>query len=482
MLQLKNFIGGEFTAPESNQYLDTFEPATGRVLGKVPDSDGSDIEQAVQAALSAFEEWSQKSPAERSEVLYGIADAIEAESEELARCESQDQGKPVHLATQMDIPRAAQNFRFFAGAILHDSDEAFKTSGNIQNYTLRSPIGVCGLISPWNLPLYLLSWKIAPALAMGNTVVCKPSEWTSSTAFKLAEIFARSSAPKGICNMVFGLGSKAGAALVQHPSVPLISFTGGTETAAKIAQDAAPFAKKLSLELGGKNPAIVCADADLTEAVATTVRSSFLNQGEICLCTSRILIEESCYEEFKRLFVEKVTNLQVGLPDNPDSFNGAIVSKQHLEKIRSFVKLAKGEGAKMLCGGSSPTIKGGEDGYYFSPTVLEGVRSDSRVFQDEIFGPVVSLHSFQNDQEALQLANQTRYGLAATIWTSDLNKAHQMAAKVDAGQIWINSWLVRDLRVPFGGMKHSGVGREGGRHSLEFYSEQKNICLKLQPI
>jgi len=475
-----NFIDGAFVAPIAGAYLDNHGPRDGHILGKIADSSAADVDAAVAAAKRAFPKWKALTRAERSGFLHRIADLIESRLESFAEAESLDQGKPIHLARQIDIPRAIENFRFFAGAILHQQEKAFQSSAHILNFTRRDPMGVAGLISPWNLPLYLLTWKIAPALATGNTVVAKPSELTSLTASMLAKVMVDAGLPTGVCNMVFGRGASAGDALVGHPDVPLISFTGGTATAAAIGKRAAPLYKKLSLELGGKNPALIFADCDLEAAVNTSVRSSFTNQGEICLCTSRLLIQEDIFDRFAELFVEKVKALKVGDPRSEESFMGALVSSDHRQKVMGFVERARAQGLSVLAGGTSLTLEGElSDGYYYSPTVLVAPDTSAEIMQQEVFGPVVTLTPFKDYSDAITKANSTRYGLACTIWTKNLDTAHQAAADIDAGLVWVNTWMQRDLRTPFGGMKDSGVGREGGDHSLDFYTEEKNICLQL---
>jgi aminomuconate-semialdehyde/2-hydroxymuconate-6-semialdehyde dehydrogenase len=481
MERILNYINGQWVAPVQGQFLDNYRPQDGTVYGQLADSTSEDIDLAVRAAQAAFPAWKKLRRQERAQFLYKIADAIESKLEIFAAAESQDQGKPLHLARQMDIPRAIENFRFFAGAILHQQEKAFQSSEEIFNYTRREPMGVAGLISPWNLPLYLLTWKIAPALAAGNTAVAKPSELTSATAQLLGQVFAEVGLPPGVCNLVFGQGIKAGDALVAHPEVPLISFTGGTATAAIIGRRAAPLYKKLSFELGGKNPAVIFADCDIETAVTTTVRSSFLNQGEICLCTSRIFVQSSIFQKFSDLLVERVRQLKVGDPQDAESFMGALVSAAHRDKVEGFVKRAIDQGGRLLCGGDRITVSPAlSHGYYFAPTVIHCDDYSREIMQEEVFGPVVTITAFDDFADAVKKANSTRYGLAATIWTKNLDHAHRAAAEIKAGQIWVNSWMMRDLRVPFGGMKDSGVGREGGDYSLDFYTEEKNVCMHIQ--
>jgi len=474
-MKLQNFINGRFSPPASGAYFDDIGPATGDVIAEVPDSDARDVDAAVRAATAAFPGWSRTPVAQRSKLLIRLADLIEKNLEELARLESHDSGKTVSLPRRQDIPRAVANLRFFATAILHDATEAHPTDGVALNYTLRQPMGVAGLISPWTLPLYLLTWKVAPAIAAGNTCVAKPSELTPLTANRLAELSLEAGIPAGVINIVHGLGAKAGDALTVHPKVPLISFTGGTVTGAKVATAAAPHFKKVSLELGGKNPNLIFADADLTEAVNTSIRSSFSNQGEICLCGSRIFVERSIHDRFVEQFVEATMKMRIGDPSDESTDVGALISAAHLDKVSGYVDLAREEGGSILSGGKRVD----RPGFFFEPTVITGLGCDCRVLQEEIFGPVVTITPFDGEDEAVSFANSTRYGLSASLWTRDLQRAHRVASALDAGTVWINCWLLRDLRVPFGGMKESGVGREGGFESLRFFTEAKNVCVKL---
>lgn len=473
--RIANFIDGEFVPPVSGTYFDDIHPASGNVLAQVPDSDARDVAHAVDAAKRAFPSWSTMRADDRSRILLKVADLIERNLDELAQLESEDNGKPVALAKRMDIPRAVANFRFFATAILHHASEAHVTDQTALNYTLRQPMGVAGLISPWNLPLYLLSWKIAPAIASGNTCVAKPSELTPLTANRLAELSLEAGLPRGVMNIVHGYGAKAGAAICTHPDVPLISFTGGTVTGASIAASAAPLFKKLSLELGGKNPNLIFADADLDQAIETSIQSSFANQGEICLCGSRIFVERAIYNEFLERFVAATKRLRIGDPTDDATDVGALISEAHLRKVTGYLTLAQEEGGTILTGGNRVD----RPGYFLEPAIITGLGTDCRVLQEEIFGPVVTITPFDGDDDAIRAANSTRYGLSATVWTRDLQRAHRVAAALHAGTVWINCWLLRDLRVPFGGMKESGVGREGGFESLQFFTESKNVCVKL---
>lgn len=481
MLRLAHFIGGREVEPASGQYLDVFEPATGAAYAQVPDGDARDVGAAVDAAKMAFPAWAAMPASERSRLLLDIAGRIEARLEEFAAAESRDQGKPLSLARSLEIPRAAANLRFFATAILHERSESYATDARALNYVSRRPCGVAACISPWNLPLYLFTWKIAPALAAGCTVVAKPSELTPVTAWMLGGLCREAGLPAGVLNIVHGVGAKVGAPLVAAPGVSAVSFTGGTATGAAIAAAAAPRFRKLSLELGGKNATIVCADADLDASMPTIVRSAFQNQGEICLCGSRILVHRSRLKEFADRFVESTRSLKTGDPREPDTDVGAIVSASHLEKIESYVALAKIEGGKIACGGGRPKGLAARcrGGWFHEPTVVVGLPIDCRTATEEIFGPVVSLHAFDAHREAVEMANATRYGLAASIWTRDLVRAHRMAERIDAGIVWINTWMLRDLRTPFGGMKDSGVGREGGDEALHFFTEAKTVCVGL---
>ncbi len=479
-MKLQNFIDGEFREAQSAQWLDNYNPATGQVYSQIPRSQEADVAAAVAAAKGAFPLWRATSAEERSRWLFRIADAIEKNLAELAATESRDQGKPLWLAKSVDIPRAAANFRFFASEIVHLEGQATDMNGKALNYTLRKPIGVAGLISPWNLPLYLLTWKIAPAIAAGNTVVCKPSELTPFTAYALAKILADLGLPKGVVNIVFGLGPEAGEALVRHPDVPLLSFTGGTLTGQRLAGQAAPLIKKLSLELGGKNANIIFADAPFEKMLETTIRSSFLNQGEICLCGSRILVHKDLAKRFTEAFVQKTKALRVGDPQDEKNFLGALVSEAHLRKVESYLEIARAEKAQILAGDEPLELRAeNQSGYFLRPHIIAGVGSDSRLFQEEIFGPVVTITEFNSDEEAIELANKVNYGLSASLWTQDLSRAHRTAQNLDVGTVWVNTWMMRDLRVPFGGQKQSGLGREGGKHSLEFYTESVNVCVSL---
>ncbi len=479
-MKIKNYINGKLVDPQSGKHLDIINPATGKVYGTIPDSDARDVALATEAAKAAFPEWSKTSAAERSRIMLKVSDLIGENLDRFALAESTDNGKPVWLAKSVDIPRARDNFAFYATAILHESSETHSMGEVGFNYTLRQPIGVAGCISPWNLPLYLFTWKIAPALASGNTVVAKPSEITPATAFLLSELCIEAGMPAGVLNIVHGLGQKVGAAISEHPDIPMISFTGGTQTGATIARVAAPMFKKLSLELGGKNPNIIFADCDFDDMLKTTVRSSFANQGQICLCGSRIFVERPIYEKFKNAFVERVSAMKVGAPTDEKTKVGAVVSEPHMEKVLSYVRLAKEEGGTVLCGGERVILDGEfKDGFYISPTIIEGLDYNCRTNQEEIFGPVVTITPFDTEEEVLMMANSTKYGLAATMWTSNLKRAHRMANNLHMGIVWINCWLLRDLRTPFGGVKESGVGREGGFEALNFFTEPKNVCVKL---
>jgi aminomuconate-semialdehyde/2-hydroxymuconate-6-semialdehyde dehydrogenase len=480
MQKILNYIGGELIEPVSGQYFDNINPAEGRAYSLVPDADHRDVEAAVAAAKQAFPKWSAMAVQDRCAILTRIADLIELRLDKLALAESIDNGKPLTLAQQVDIPRASANMRFYATASVHLSSDAHITGSQAVNYTLYEPLGVVGCISPWNLPLYLFTWKIAPALAAGCTVVAKPSELTPMTAFLFSSICIESGLPKGVLNIIHGLGPKVGQAIVEHPDIHAISFTGGTATGKKIAATAAPMFKKLSLELGGKNPNIIFADCDLEEALNTTLHSSFSNQGEICLCGSRIFVERNLYSSFVDEFVKRTREFIVGDPLEPKTRIGALVSEAHMNKVLSYIELAQAEGGKVLTGGRRIYLQGRcRDGYYIEPTVITGLDAYCRTNQEEIFGPVVTIMPFDNEDEVLTYANSTPYGLSATIWTTNLKRAHRVAAGVKSGIVWVNCWLFRDLRTPFGGMKQSGIGREGGWEALKFFMEPKNVCIRL---
>ena len=475
MRRIANLIAGKWTAPQDGKYFDDHNPATGEKIAEIPSSTAADIRTAVAGAQAAQPEWGALPVEERAVWLDSIASALEARSDEIAELESKDTGKPVALARAVDAARSALNFRFFAKLVRELPDEQYKMEDAL-NVVVRKPVGVAGLITPWNLPLYLLSWKVAPAILMGNCVVCKPSRLTPLTANLLAEVVTEVGLPPGVVNLVHGSGSKCGQALVEHPAVGAISFTGGTSTGRSVAAGAAPLFKKLSLELGGKNATIVCGDADLEKTVPGAARAAFMNQGQVCLCGSRLLVERSIWDEFVPRFVAYVKAMSIGDPASCDL--GALVSQEHRKKVEGYVALAQEEGGTVLCGGERPVLEPPFDaGAFLEPAVIEGLAPDSRSATEEIFGPVVTLHLFENDDEALAIANNTEYGLAGSVWTRDLERGRRIAEGIDTGMVWVNCWLHRDLRVPFGGVKNSGVGREGGRYSLEFFSEPTNICL-----
>jgi aminomuconate-semialdehyde/2-hydroxymuconate-6-semialdehyde dehydrogenase len=482
MTEILNFIDGAFVPPIAGRRLDNVEPATGKVYGTVPDSDAEDVEAAVRAAERAFPAWARLPAEERARFLLALADRIDAAREELARAESVDTGKPLALARSLDIPRASSNLRFFATAAIHFHSESHSTGERALNYTLRRPRGVAGVIAPWNLPLYLLTWKIAPALATGNTVVAKPTELAPMTAFLLARLCKESGLPHGVLNIVHGRGAQAGAALVAHPRVPAISFTGGTVTGSAIASATAPLFKKVALEMGGKNPNIVFADADLDAAVATSLKAGFTNQGEICLAGSRLFVEEKIFDAFVDRFVAGAKRLVVGDPLEERTDQGALISAAHRDKVLGYLDLARQEGGRILCGGGAPESIASarcRDGFFVAPTVIAGLAPSSRVNREEIFGPVVTVTPFKTEEEVIAWANGTEYGLAASLFTTHLGRAHRVAERLASGTVWVNCWLLRDLRVPFGGMKRSGVGREGGEEALRFFTEPKNVCVQM---
>ncbi|MCG3174056.1 MAG: 2-aminomuconic 6-semialdehyde dehydrogenase [Myxococcota bacterium] len=477
--EIPHFINGEHRPPHSGRYLDNIEPAAGQVFSRVAAGDSRDIEAAAQAAQAAFPAWSRTTAGERADILNRIAALLEQRLEEFAQAECQDSGKPITTARTVDIPRAVLNFRFFASAIQQFSSEFHDTSELTFNFTLRQPRGIAGCISPWNLPLYLFTWKIAPALAAGNTVVAKPSELTPLTAHMLTSLCNEAGLPPGVLNVVHGLGGEAGAALTAHPAITTITFTGSTATGAAIARTAAPLFKKIALEMGGKNPVLVFADADLDSAIQTSVRGAFSNTGQICLCGSRIFVERSIYQQFIERFVDQTRALKIGDPADPATQLGALASQGHWHKVLGYVELAQQEGGTLLTGGMRPANLPPRcnGGYFLAPTVITGLAPDCRTNREEIFGPVVSIQPFDTGDEAIRYANLTDYGLAASIWTQNLNRMQRLARAVQAGTLWFNCWMLRDLRVPFGGMKESGVGREGGLEALRFFTEPKNVCI-----
>ena len=479
MFSLQNYIGGQLQPADSKQWLDNSDPSTGQVYSQIPDSSEADVHQAVKAAKQAFPAWSAMPSEQRADILMEIARRIDEQADELAHAESVDNGKPKSLASMVDIPRSSSNIRFFAHAITQFASESHSMGDIAINYTLRDPVGIVGCISPWNLPLYLFTWKIAPAMAAGNCVIAKPSEVTPVTAWLFSKICKEAGLPDGVLNIIHGAGPSVGNAIVSHPDIKAISFTGGTKTGAHIASVTAPMFKKVSLELGGKNPTLIFADCDFDKTLDEVIRATFANQGQICLCGSRIYIERPLYEKFKAAFVDRVKRLKPGDPLLPETSQGAVVSKQHMEKILSYIELAKEEGATILAGGHAVTVPGRcEQGYFIQPTILEGLDICHRTNQEEIFGPVVTLQPFDTDEEALMLANGTDYGLATSVWSQNISRCHLLAKQLNFGIVWINCWLLRDLRTPFGGMKQSGVGREGGLEALRFFTEPKNVCIK----
>jgi aminomuconate-semialdehyde/2-hydroxymuconate-6-semialdehyde dehydrogenase len=478
MQKIENYINGCLIAPQSQAYFDNIEPATGQVYSQIPESDQTDLEAAYEAADTAQAGWYDLGDEARCKILNQLADAIDAASDELARAEAIDNGKPVSLAKVVDCYRASANIRFFANAVTQYTSESHSMANQAINYTLRDPIGVVGCISPWNLPLYLLTWKIAPALAVGNTVIAKPSEVTPMTAYLFSKICAEI-LPPGVLNIIHGHGHQVGDALVRHPKIKAISFTGGTQTGAHIASVAAPMFKKLSLELGGKNPTLVFADCDFEETVSSVARAAFSNQGQICLCGSRIYVQRPIYEKFRDALVAKAAKIKIGDPLDASTQHGATVSKAHMDKVLSYIELAKQEGGRILLGGERQIMPGRlADGFFIQPTIVEGLDINCRTNQEEIFGPVCTIQPFDTDDEAVELANGTDYGLATSVWTNDVKRSHGLAKRLNFGIVWINTWLTRDLRTPFGGMKASGVGREGGEEALRFFTEPKNVCIQ----
>jgi len=477
--KIQNFIDGKFCDPVKNQYVDNINPALGTPYSLVGFSTKEDVELAVKSAKKSFIDWKKTSIKERVHYLKLISNLINKNLDEFAKAETIDNGKPLKLSTNVDIPRAVENFEFYSQCLSQFGEKAYQSDASTFNTTYHSPLGVVGLISPWNLPLYLLTWKVAPALAMGNTIVAKPSEVTPMTAYLLCEIIKEAGIPDGVFNMIHGHGAEVGQPLCSHPDVAAISFTGSTVTGKSIAQTCATSFKKVSLEMGGKNPNIIFADCDYEKALKTTVHSSFANQGQICLCGSRVFIEEEIYEKFRDDLVKMAQALKVGDPMASDTKCGALVSLRQFEKVLTYIELAKQEGGKILCGGEAIIPDDNhKKGFFIGPTIIENLDPYCRVNQEEIFGPVITLTPFKKEEEVLEWANSTEYGLSATIWTNDLKRANSFSREIQSGLIWVNTWLNRDLRTPFGGVKSSGLGREGGEYALNFFSETKNICMQ----
>ncbi|WP_395373761.1 aldehyde dehydrogenase [Marinicella sp. W31] len=477
-VDIQNYINGELMAPFNEHYLDNIEPATGQIYGRIPNSDATDLEMAVKAARAAQKKWAATSLDARFQILNRLADLIDANSDRLAEAESRDNGKPIALARQVDIPRASANIRFFAQAITQFASESHAMGEIAINYTLRQPLGIVACISPWNLPLYLFTWKIAPALAAGNAVIAKPSEVTPLTAYLFSQLCIEAGLPKGVLNVLHGTGPSIGGPLTTHEHVKAISFTGGTSTGQHIRQVTAKSFKKLSLELGGKNPTLVFADCDLEKTIAETGRAAFANQGQICLCGSRIYVQRKIYDAYVKGLVKYAESLRIGDPLDTETQFGAVVSETHMEKVLKYVDMAVEQGGKILTGGSRHLLQGRcESGYFLQPTVITGLNNSSSVNQEEIFGPVCTVQPFDDEKEALALANDSNYGLACSIWSSDVQRCHRLARDIECGIVWVNCWLQRDLRTPFGGMKASGIGREGGVEALRFFTEPKNVCI-----
>ncbi len=473
MIEIQNYIDGKLQPALDGSFLDNFNPATEEVYSQIPDSKNNDIDLAVKSAQKAFPLWSALSKKERVSYLIKIADLIKKNASELARAESIDNGKPISLSSSVDIPRAELNLRYFSEEVLEFGEKNYQDIGQGDNTTYFAPLGVVGVISPWNLPLYLFTWKIAPALALGCTVIAKPSEVTPMTAFLFSKLCIEAGLPAGVLNIVHGTGNNVGDAMTSHPEIKAVSFTGSSRTGKIIAKNCGANLKKYSLEMGGKNANIIFADCDFEKALKTTLRSSFANQGQICLCGSRIYIERPLYERFKNALIEKTNSLVQGDPLQETTQQGAVVSKEHFEKIMSYIEIAKSEGGTILCGGE----RFGDKGYFIQPTLIEGLSTNARCNQEEIFGPMACLIPFDSEEEVIEEANNSQYGLSCSIWTKDLERGERVAKKIEAGVLWVNTWMSRDLKTPFGGVKDSGRGREGGRYSLEFFSEIKNICL-----
>ena len=479
MIEIKNYINGELLVQKNLKTINVYNPSIGDIYATCPDSDSKTLDIAIKSSKKIFPKWSNLSYKKRAQYLFRIADLLEEKNDEFSNYESMDNGKPLTLSKKIDIPRAIENLRFFGSIISNNKSDAYHMEGVGINYTLKQPIGIVGTISPWNLPLYLLTWKIAPALAAGNCVIAKPSEITPMTAYLFSKLCIEAKLPKGVLNILHGRGSEIGSNIVDHDDIEAISFTGGTVTGQQISTQCSKKFKKLNLEMGGKNPVLIFDDCDYSKMMKSIMKSSFLNQGQICLAGSRIYVQKKIYKKFKKDFINEVKKIKIGNPFNKNSNQGAIVSKQHLDKICSYIDIAKKEKCKILIGGNKIKLNDEcKNGWFFEPTIIENFNNTSRINQEEIFGPVVTLNSFDSDKEALELANENKYGLASIIWTKNLSRAHQFASDIKSGIVWINCWLERDLRTPFGGTKKSGYGREGGIHAINFFTEEKNVCIK----
>ena len=478
MVEIHNYINGQLSEPSDKEYLDVYNPSNGSIFAKCPNSTKEDLDLAVAASNSSFSSWASLKQRERSDYLLKIAELINRDLEKFAKGETIDNGKPYSLSKSLDIPRSIKNLVFFANLASEIEEESYHQE-NIISQIRRQPLGVVGTISPWNLPLYLFTWKIAPALVSGNCVIAKPSELTPYTSFLFSKACIEAKLPPGVLNILHGEGLTIGREIVRNSSIKAISFTGGTKTGKEIAIEASQSLKKVNMEMGGKNPVLIFNDCHYENMIESLIKSSFLNQGQICLAGSRIYVQEGIYEKFKADFINKINDLIIGNPFDPQTDQGAIVSKQHLEKISKYVDYAIKEGGEIISGGEIPKLdEEYSSGWYYKPTVIEGLPQNSRLNQDEIFGPVVTLSKFNDDDEVIKMANNTTYGLAAIIWTEDINRAHKLAELVESGLVWVNCWLERDLRTPFGGIKNSGFGKEGGKYALDFFTEPKNICTK----
>jgi len=475
MIKIKNYINGQFIKPESNEYVKCYTPHNEKQYALCPRSNKADLNLAIKSSKKAFKLWSKLDRMARADYLFKISDLIKKDLNMLAKAESKDTGKPLDLAKKLDIPRSIDNIKFFASAIANFSSDSYNNESNSLHYTLKQPLGIVGCISPWNLPLYLFTWKIAPALITGNCVIAKPSEITPMTAYLFAKICIKAKLPAGVLNIIHGLGSEIGEKIVLDKNIKAISFTGSTETGKIIAKKTASQLKKVSLELGGKNPVIIFSDCNYKKMMKTIIQSSFLNQGQICLAGSRILIEKKIYNRFKKDFVNATRNITIGKPS--ENFDlGPVVSKEHYHKIIYYIEKAKNDKNNILIGKKN-LIQKKQKGWYIYPTIIEGASINSSINQEEIFGPVVTIMPFNSEEEALKFANNSHYGLASVVWTENLTKAQRISQSIESGIVWINNWLVRDLRTPFGGMKDSGVGREGGTDALNFFTEKKSVCI-----
>ena len=485
MKKVQHYINGKFMDSQCGEFFDNYNPATAELISKVALGREPEVNAAIAAAKAALTgEWGQMKLNDRIAMMYEIANEIDRRFDDFLEAECLDTGKPYSIARHIDIPRGAANFKVFADTMKSVADEAYRADTpdgrQMLNYSMRKPKGVIGVISPWNLPLLLMTWKVGPAMACGNTVVVKPSQVTPTTTSLLGEVMSKVGVPAGAYNVVQGKGSITGNLITAHKDIDAITFTGETSTGEMIMQACSKGVRDISLELGGKNPAVIFADCDMDKAIFETARSVFANSGQVCLGTERVYVERPIFDEFVDRLKTAGSKLKVGVQDDESVDMGPVVSAAHRDKVLEFYAAAKKEGANVILGGGAPKMEGKlANGYFVEPTIWTGLPETATVVKEEVFGPCCHIAPFDTEEEVIKMANDTKYGLAATVFTENLTKAHRVASQIDAGIVWVNSWFLRDLRTPFGGMKGSGIGREGGHHSLEFYTELKNVCIKM---